>query len=92
MLILDSRLKNIDEELQIYHWYLSQDNIRKGALIELCYNLGLEGLLKFDNFLQFMYNKDYPKAISDLKQTKWATQVGEERVNDICQRIEKGSY
>jgi|ERR1700677_1013875 len=92
MMILRSRLDKLDKQLSQYNWYTVQDVVRKGVLQELAYNIGVTGLLEFKTFLAFMAARRCSEAALDLKNTKWATQVSQNRVNDMLKRIREGTY
>lgn len=92
MMILRSRIANLESRLSQYLWYKNQDDVRKGVLVELSYNMGVNGLLKFVKFLAAMQVKDYLSAANELRDSKWATQVGKERFNDIWNRVRLGRY
>ncbi len=92
MLILRSRISNLDKQLSQYNWYTVQDVPRKGVLIELSYNMGIEGLLKFEKFLMLMGARKSVEAAKELINSKWYQQVGKARSNDIIKRLRDGSY
>jgi lysozyme len=92
MMILRSRISNLEKRLSQYNWYTVQDVIRKGVLLELSYNLGVAGLLDFKEFLALMAARRCSEAALDLKGTKWASQVSPARVNDILMRLREGTY
>ena len=90
--LLNNDLNKCATELHGYVWFIIQDEVRQGVLIELCFNLGLTNLLKFTQFIGFMAGKDFYGASQDLKTTLWAKQVKQHRVDNICFRLEKGIY
>ncbi len=92
MMILRSRIANLVKQLSQYNWYTIQDGVRQGCLVELAYNMGVAGLLEFNTFLGFMAARRCSEAALDLKTTKWASQVSQNRVNDILKRIREGTY
>jgi lysozyme len=92
MMILRSRIANLESRLSQYPWHSNQDEVRKGALVELSYNMGVKGLLKFVKFLAAMEAKDYLSAANELKDSLWAKQVGNARVANIWNRIRYGKY
>lgn len=51
-------------------------DIRKRAVVDLAYNLGQPRLSKFTKFLEAMNSKNFDKAVIELKNSKWYTQVG----------------
>lgn len=49
---------------------------RKSVLIDMCHNLGVNGLLEFRDMLDSLLKKDYEQAAKDMLASKWAQQVG----------------
>jgi lysozyme len=52
------------------------DNLRSEVLIEMCYNLGFDGLMKFKNMWAALAEDDFAAASEHGLDSKWATQVG----------------
>lgn len=53
------------------------DDNRSRALVNMCFNLGINGLLGFKNTLGFIAKKDWKNAANNLTQSKWFGQVGD---------------
>ncbi len=90
--LLANDIESATKQLQPYPWYQIQDTVRAGALIELVFNLGLSGLLKFVKMISAMEAKNYSLAAKELKDSTWFTQVGPKRGNDLVERIRNGQY
>ena len=75
--ILDNRLRlvrtNLAKELPRFS---SLDQVRQAVLIDMGYNLGVGGLLKFKRTLQSVEHGRYERAALEMLESKWATQVG----------------
>jgi lysozyme len=66
----------VQKELeQHFHWFSNLNEIRRGALINMAYNLGINGLLKFKKFLGFLEVGDYDQAALAGINSLWAKQV-----------------
>jgi lysozyme len=77
MLLLDNDIaEKIGELRATFSWFERQDPIRQRALIDLCFNLGLNGLLKFRNTLAAWARDDYKAAANGLEKSLWFKQVG----------------
>lgn len=50
--------------------------IRRQVLIDMAFNLGTQGLLKFKKMLAAIDRGDYEIASIEMLSSKWATQVG----------------
>lgn len=90
--LLDNDIEDCKRDLNPFVWYQNLDDVRKCVMIELCFNLGIHGLLSFKRMLSALKEKDYPRAIAELKDSKWSTQVGKERISNICYRLKNGKY
>lgn len=89
--LLRNDIKRCRESLEKYTWYIKQDQVRKDAIVELVFNLGLSGFLKFKNTINMLACKDYISAAKALLNSKWAKQV-HGRANNIADRIRTGRY
>lgn len=50
---------------------------RQIALIDLCFNVGVQGFLNFKNMILALEAFDYERAAKEMLDSKWAEQVGE---------------
>lgn len=50
---------------------------RQIALIDMCFNLGLQGFLHFKEMIAALNSHDYHRAANEMLDSKWAEQVGE---------------
>jgi lysozyme len=62
---------------------------RKLALIDMAFNLGMKGLLKFTHFLLSMEAGDYQAASRQMLESLWAEQVGY-RAIELAEMIKEG--
>lgn len=72
-------------------WYEELDEVRQHALINMAFNLGVYGLLKFNKMLAAMKAKDYDTAGFEAMDSKWAKQVGP-RAAELSLQIKTGKY
>lgn len=67
------------------------DQVRREALIEMCFNLGPGNLAKFRMMLACLAQEDFEGAADQAIASRWADQVGHRAVR-IAGRIRTGSY
>ena len=74
VILLDDVNKCVDKlsELQVFN---ALTPTRKAALINMCYNLGFEGLMKFKNMFKALGDDNYELATHEMLNSKWALQV-----------------
>lgn len=57
-------------------FYKRLDEARKGVLLNMAFNLGVQGLLGFRNTLKLIETGKYEEASKEMLNSKWAKQVG----------------
>lgn len=70
-------------------WKYEDFNVRL-VLCDMCYNLGIKGLLRFKKFLNAVDESDYETAAEELKQSKYYKQVpnrAKRNINLILEEI-----
>ena len=89
MLIND--IMNCEKQLQakIPDIYNGLDEVRKSVLLNMCFNLGISGLLGFKNTLAFVKAGDWERAANGMLASKWAKQVGM-RAIELSELMRKG--
>jgi lysozyme len=73
---LDADIASAETQCRSRMPYFSKlDDVRKAVLVDMCFNLGLGGLLGFKQTLGFVAAGNYATAASQMLNSKWATQV-----------------
>jgi lysozyme len=57
-------------------WWNSLDEARRGILVNMTFNMGISGLLKFQKMLAALQTGDYQKAADEMTDSAWYKQVG----------------
>lgn len=78
----------VDEHLP---WAKELDDARHGVLVNMCFNMGIGGLLGFKHMLECCKAGDYQKASEHMLQSKWAEQVGA-RANRLSTQMITGEW
>lgn len=78
------------EELDAaFPWFKDLTEIRREAMINLCFNLGLTRLRKFEKALAAMSIHNYQEAADEFLDSRWAKQVGN-RATEVTEMIRTG--
>jgi lysozyme len=72
-------------------WAKTLDEPRAAALLNLAYNVGVIGLLKFRRMLETLQGGDYAQAAAEIRSSLYATQVGP-RAQRIARQIQEGVW
>jgi len=70
-------------------WWNDLDSVRQMVMVDMCFNLGIFGLLTFRKTLESIKNGDYEKASRQMLQSKWAKQVGG-RARELSEMMKAG--
>lgn len=72
-------------------WFSGLDEVRRDAMINLCFQLGITKLLKFKNFLAEMAEGNYELAGPHLLDSLYAKQTPA-RANEIAEMLVSGKH
>lgn len=75
-LLLNHRLAIRLTQLQAHSWFNKQSSTRKSALLQLTYQLGYNGILKFKKMIWHLKRGYYTSAAKELKASRWFKQSG----------------
>ncbi len=90
-LLMNDIKRTIRELCENVNFFDTMDGVRKVALVDMCFNLGISRFLKFKKTLKFLSEKNYPAAADEMLNSRWARQVGP-RAKRLSKMIETGNY
>ena len=79
----------LEPKLLQYPWYANTDMIRRIPLLDMAYNMGLEGLLHFPHMLSAVSNQDWQTAHDEMLNSQYAKDVGQ-RATKLAQILLTG--
>lgn len=68
-------IDNIIEELSVLDWYQTLNFDRQTVIIDMCYQIGVSGVLKFKRMIAAIESGDYRLASIEMLASKWAQQT-----------------
>lgn len=75
-LLLKQDLEIAEKQVKnAFIWWPKLDDARMGVLVEMCFNLGISGLVGFKKMLSAVEAGDYQTAAQEMLSSKWARQV-----------------
>ncbi len=83
---LQDVFNNLDRTLP---WWRKLSYVRQRVLANMCFNMGLHGLLTFKNTLANMQCGNYFAAAEGMRKSKWARQV-KGRATRLAAMMEQG--
>lgn len=65
----------IDQLTRKFPWFQDLGDVRKGVLVCMAFQLGMDGLLEFKNTLSLIELGKFNEAAAAMLKSKWATQT-----------------
>lgn len=92
LMMLDNDIAYFIDRLQIQlPFFNGLDEVRRAVLINMCFNLGINGLLCFVKTLKLIDERKYNLAADEMLNSKWATQVGD-RAIELSDMMKTGQW
>ena len=86
---LQDYLTTIQSGLKVYDWFTDLDTPRQHCILEMAYQMGVEGVLAFRNMIQSIERKDWQSAGVHALDSLWAKQTPV-RARDVAERLVQG--
>jgi lysozyme len=74
-----------------FPWFPGLDGPRQGVLINMAFNMGIEGLSGFAKFLAAVMRHDWDAAADEMGASLWAGQVGDRAVR-LSSQMRTGAW
>jgi lysozyme len=79
--LLGNNIQNTIAELDAQlSWWENLDPVRQRVMVNMAFNMGIEGLEEFPMFLAAMQAGNWTAAGQDMEQSHWWNEVGERAV------------
>jgi lysozyme len=85
---IEDRINELTRRLK---WFQDLDDARKGALIAMSFQMGVDGLLKFERTLALVKDGKYDIAAHAMLQSKWAKQTPD-RAERMAEQMRSGQW
>lgn len=85
---VDDRIDQLTRRLP---WFQNLDDARKGVLLNMAFQMGVDGLLGFKNTLKLIESGRYVDAANAMLNSKWAQQTPN-RANKMALQMETGKW
>lgn len=85
---IKAKMAELDQRLP---WWRDLDDARQGALLNMAFQLGVDGLLGFHNSLALIRSGQWTDAAINLAQSAWHSQTPE-RAGRVIKQIKEGVW
>jgi lysozyme len=92
MVMLDHDIVYFEEQLRRrLPSFREITHTRQAVLVNMAFNLGVNGLLNFKNMLKALANEDFAEASAQLLDSQYAVQVGR-RAHGLAEQLQSGEW
>jgi lysozyme len=88
--LLDNDIDDATTEAKTFYWWHDLDSVRQMVVVDMVFNLGLDGFSEFKKTIGFIVDENYGAASVEMLDSDWATQVGH-RANELSDMMRDGS-
>ena len=85
---IQKRIAILEQKLP---WIKTLDDARRGVLLSMAFQMGIDGLLGFKNTLAMIQSGEYAEAAKGMMNSKWAKQTPE-RAQRHAQQMQTGQW
>lgn len=85
---IDDRIEALTRRLP---WFQNLDDARRGVLLNMSFQMGVDGLMGFKNTLAMVESGDYMGAARNMMQSLWARQTPE-RAARMAEQMRTGVW
>ena len=72
-------------------WWRELSAVRQAVLVDMCFNLGFNGLLRFVKMLMALQRRDWGQAAAEIRDSEYYSQVGD-RAERLIRMIETDEW
>jgi len=91
ILLLDMDIATHTAEARQFPWFDTLDPVRQDVVINMIFNLGVNGFKGFKKMILALEFGDYQEAAAQMLDSKWANQVGNRAV-ELAEMMRTGEY
>ena len=88
-LLLRDYLQTIESRMRAHEWFCELNQARQHCILEMAYQMGVEGVLGFQMMIAALQRGDYLEAGAQALDSLWAKQTPA-RANDVAERLASG--
>jgi len=90
--LLDNDIAKVKAQIaQKLPWFTALDEPRQAVLIQMAFQMGIDGLMGFTNTLGAVRDQRYPQAAENMRQSLWAKQTPKRAVR-LAYQMETGEW
>ena len=79
---LKALIMEIEGDLSKYEWFTTMNDTRRTVLVDMVYQMGLSGVMKFKNMIKALEARNYNLAAVEMMDSNYAKQTPERAIRN----------
>lgn len=89
--LIEHQVTELYADLMRFEWFDNLDEVRQSVLVQMAFQMGVNGLLKFRKTLYYVKGGEYEKAADEMLNSLWAKQTPA-RAHHVATMMRKGLW
>ena len=91
-IILERKLHTLEDSVNFkFSWYIYMPPEIKDVVMEMCYQLGVNGFSKFKKTISYLQNRQFEEASVEMLDSLWAKQTPN-RAKELSERVKEVDF
>ena len=91
-IILERKLHNLEDSVNLkFSWFMYMPQEIKDVVLEMCYQLGVNGFSKFKKTISFLQDRQFEEASVEMLDSLWAKQTPN-RAKELSDRVKEVDF
>ena len=91
-IILEHKLHNLEDSVNFkFSWFMYMPQEIKNVVLEMCYQLGVNGFSKFKKTISFLQDRQFEEASVEMLDSLWAKQTPN-RAKELSDRVKEVDF
>ena len=91
-IILERKLHDLEDSVNLkFSWFMYMPQEIKNVVLEMCYQLGVNGFSKFKKTISFLQDRQFEEASVEMLDSLWAKQTPN-RAKELSDRVKEVDF
>tara|TARA_R110002072_G_scaffold275506_1_gene436596 strand:+ start:111 stop:524 length:414 start_codon:yes stop_codon:yes gene_type:complete len=91
-IILERKLHNLEDSVNLkFSWFMYMPQEIKDVVMEMCYQLGVNGFSKFKKTVSYLQDRQFEEASVEMLDSLWAKQTPN-RAKELSNRVKEVDF
>lgn len=90
-MLLQNDVNHILRQLETVIWYMLLDDVRKAVIVNMAYNMGIQGMLGFKKMIAAIQKQDWETAAKEMLDSDYGREL-KTRATELSKQLETGKW